>query len=251
MTDARAAFDPDRLPWLPDERAPARHGRRQPLLLWGVLGLLLVAALSYWAGTRSNAPADPQPSPSQPFQLAPADQPQPVPAPVVAPAPPPPVSEVAPVAQPSAEVDRSRAVEREAPAVREPVETDVAEPATAAPDRPAQVAPKPPVPAQRQPAVQAPARLQAWPADISQGASGRMVRIGTFSSRLQAKRAWSRVVRVYPGMKRLRAVVAPVPSLRDGRTYYRLQFGTTSHAHSAVLCQRMRMVGQSCVLVGL
>ena len=78
-----------------------------------------------------------------------------------------------------------------------------------------------------------------------------MVRIGTFSSRRQAKQAWGRVVRVYPGMSRLRAVVAPVPSLRDGRTYYRLQFGTTSHAHSAVLCQRMRMIGQSCVVVGL
>jgi hypothetical protein len=78
-----------------------------------------------------------------------------------------------------------------------------------------------------------------------------VVRIGTFATRLQAKRAWSKVVRVYPGMRRLRAVVAPVPSLRNGRTYYRLQFGTTSQAHSAVLCQRMRIVGQSCVVVGL
>ena len=41
------------------------------------------------------------------------------------------------------------------------------------------------------------------------------------------------------------------PSLRNGRTYYRLQFGTSSQAHSAVLCQRMRTIGQSCVEVGL
>ena len=42
-----------------------------------------------------------------------------------------------------------------------------------------------------------------------------------------------------------------VPSLRNGRTYYRLQYGTTSQAHSEILCQRMRIVGQSCVVVGL
>jgi hypothetical protein len=27
--------------------------------------------------------------------------------------------------------------------------------------------------------------------------------------------------------------------------------GTTSHAHSEVLCQRMRIIGQSCVVIGL
>jgi hypothetical protein len=52
-------------------------------------------------------------------------------------------------------------------------------------------------------------------------------------------------------MKRLKAVVAPVPSLRTGQTFYRLQFGTTSQAHSEILCQRMRIIGQSCVVVGL
>ena len=36
-----------------------------------------------------------------------------------------------------------------------------------------------------------------------------------------------------------------------GRTYYRLQMGTTSQAHSEVLCQRMRVIGQSCIVVGL
>ena len=78
-----------------------------------------------------------------------------------------------------------------------------------------------------------------------------MVRVGTFYSRRQAKQGWARIVKVYPGMRNLRAVVVPNPSLRNGRTFYRLQFGTTSQAHSTVLCQRMRIVGQSCVVVGL
>ena len=77
------------------------------------------------------------------------------------------------------------------------------------------------------------------------------MRVGTFYTRRQAKQGWARIVRVYPGMRRLRAVVVANPSLRNGRTFYRLQFGTTSQAHSAVLCQRMRVVGQSCVTVGL
>ncbi len=30
----------------------------------------------------------------------------------------------------------------------------------------------------------------------------------------------------------------------------RLQIGTTSQAHSAMLCQRMRMIAQSCAAIG-
>jgi hypothetical protein len=251
VTDARAAFDPDRLPWLPDERARVASRRRQPsLLLLGLLGLLLVAAASYFAGVRSRQP-DPLPSAPAPApvvtQALQPPQPAPFP-PVVEPAPPPPAPEVEPATMPPAMVQRAPLARREAaPPPARVAEPEAAEPS---PPRPAPIQ-RQQQPVERQPAARTPARLQAWPADISQGASGRVVRIGTFATRLQAKRAWSKVVRVYPGMRRLRAVVAPVPSLRNGRTYYRLQFGTTSQAHSAVLCQRMRIVGQSCVVVGL
>ena len=78
-----------------------------------------------------------------------------------------------------------------------------------------------------------------------------MVRIGTYRTRSDAKRAWTKLVKLYPGMKTLRAVTNDIPSARNGRTYYRLQFGTTSQAHSEVLCQRMRTIGQSCVVVDL
>ena len=93
--------------------------------------------------------------------------------------------------------------------------------------------------------------LRPWPVREVDGASGRMVRIGTFASARQAKRGWWKVVGTYPGMKRIPALVVPVQSLRNGQTYYRLQMGTTSQAHSEVLCQRMRIVGQSCVVIGL
>ena len=45
-------------------------------------------------------------------------------------------------------------------------------------------------------------------------------------------------------------MVVPVQSKRDGKSYYRLQMGTTSQAHSVVLCQKLRMIGQSCIVIG-
>ena len=55
---------------------------------------------------------------------------------------------------------------------------------------------------------------------------------------------------VYDRVADPQALVVAVRSLRTGRVYYRLQMGTTSQAHSAVLCQRMRMIAKSCVVIG-
>ncbi len=233
---ARAASDPDRLPWFPDERAPVTASGSQQML-WSPLALILASGASYWLAARSAA-SDRAPQADAPE--APAAAPRvatPTPAPLaVAAAPPPAASDFAPETRPLIKVDAPE------PAQQQPAPASLAKP---------QPAVRTPQAAPRQPAAPVPSALQAWPANRSRGASGRMVRIGTFASRPQAKRAWSRLVDVYPGLRRLEAVVAPVPSLRNGQTYYRLQFGTTSQAHSAVLCQRMRIVGQSCVVVGL
>jgi hypothetical protein len=86
---------------------------------------------------------------------------------------------------------------------------------------------------------------------VLNGASGRLVRIGTFASTHDAKKGWSAITHLNPAMEHLPALVVPVRSLRDGEVYYRLQMGTTSQAHSTVLCQRMRMIAQSCVVIGL
>jgi hypothetical protein len=151
-------------------------------------------------------------------------------------------------------VERARPAEPEpAPEVQAAAkpEATAAEPETAEAAPEAASAPAAPEPAKKPVAAAPRPRLQAWPADLSANAYGRVVRVGTFYSRLQAKQGWQRIVRVYPGMRRLRAVVVPNPSLRNGQMYYRLQFGTTSQAHSEILCQRMRIVAQSCVTVGL
>jgi len=109
-----------------------------------------------------------------------------------------------------------------------------------------------PVEVHRQSPVAArPAPLRPWPVRELDGASGRLVRVGTFSTARQAKKGWWAIVRMNPALKHLPALVVPVQSQRNGRVYYRLQMGTTSQAHSTVLCQRMRMIGQGCVVIGL
>jgi hypothetical protein len=96
-----------------------------------------------------------------------------------------------------------------------------------------------------------PEKLEPWPVRVIEGSAGRLVRIGAFSSVHQAKRGWWAIVKVNPTLKHLPALVVPVQSLRNGRVYYRLQMGTTSQAHSTVLCQRMRMIAEPCVVIGL
>ncbi len=254
MAEGRAAYDPDRLPWLTETRRPRRIGNSTPLLFWAFLAIVLVAGISYWLGMKSVHQPDEFAdilgrSPTVVTETLPGATNE------LAPVPPPPaprvqapgLPDVAPVAEPRPVpipgVDRARPA---APKTRLRVTPRVKPPA-ARPKARAEA----PAPVRKRAAAPRPARLRAWPADQSAGAYGRVVRVGTFYSRRQAKQGWARIVRVYPGMRRLRAVVVANPSLRNGRTFYRLQFGTTSQAHSAVLCQRMRVVGQSCVTVGL
>jgi hypothetical protein len=82
------------------------------------------------------------------------------------------------------------------------------------------------------------------------GAAGRLVEIGAFGSVPQAKLGWRYMVRAYPAMTRLPAVVRPDRNSK-GRTFYRFRVGTTSQAHSEVLCQRMQRIRLSCAVIDL
>ena len=250
MAQGGAVYDPDRLPWLTETRRPRRLFDSSALLFWAFVAIVLVAGIAYWLGMKSVRDPDefadilgraPPVATQAPAEIANRTAPAPPARQVQAPG----LPDVSPVAEPRPVpipgVDRARPAEpktklRVVPRAKTPEPNTEPRAAAAAP------ATKP---------VVVPRKLQAWPADQSANAYGRVVRVGTFYSRRQAKQGWARLVRVYPGMRRLRAVVVANPSLRNGRTFYRLQFGTTSQAHSAVLCQRMRVVGQSCVTVGL
>lgn len=256
MSAGQAGYDSNRLPWLNDTAPPVVQAPRKssPLthFLGGVGAALLIAGASYWVGLRSILQMEPEPAAETSVSLPrPADtRPAEVPAaPQANAVERPAMPQVVLVPQPAPVIIRQAA-----PVQRTQDSGEGAAAADAdgiAADESAAAESAPPVSQpQVQPAPVRAAPLTLWPADQSEGASGRAIRIGTYSSRLQAKRAWRKLVRLYPGMGRLKAVVAPAPSVRNGKTYYRLQFGTTSHAHSAVLCQRMRIVGQSCVVIG-
>jgi hypothetical protein len=228
MNQMGMVADAERLPWLSDDR-PKRSRRGVSLIALGATAAVLVAGASYWLGMQT-APA------GEPAELAPSttiDLPEPMAG----------KAEMIP-AEPTAE-----------DAAPQPMAVPEAQPQRAAPS----IERRTPARAKRRAAARKPASaaapekkvLRPWPVRQVEGAAGRMVRIGTFATPRQAKKGWWKVVGTYPGMKRIQTLVVPVRSLRNGQTYYRLQMGTTSHAHSEVLCQRMRVIGQSCVVIGL
>jgi len=236
------AAETERLPWLTDDRpSKRRSGGRWLFVLLSGLAIALVAAVSFWFGMTQTRPsqeiATAESGPSATVELPEAAEPNArqleiVPMPEVQPAPQPQqvtlprADEVRPAFEEAPPVRRM--ARRTAPVAHKQVRAAAAP--KAEPERPKYQFSNP------------------WE---SAGASGRMVRIGTYSSLSQGKLGWSRLARAFPGMKKLPAVVTDIPSLRNGRVYYRLQIGTTSQAHSEVLCQRMRAIGQSCVVVDL
>lgn len=247
MTDSRAALGSDRLPWLSDEPRAAPVPRKPALSpLWAPAAgaLLLVAGASYWLGTRTGNEGQAGPAQTSRTVVAPLpeartapprEQVELSPQPEVSPAPAP---EVRAVPEREVHIQRPRPVRRtviqnpEAPS-ETPESSSIA---TAPPARPV---------------VNPDARpLKAWPAWQSQGAKGRIVRIGAFGTRDQAKLGWRHMTRAYPAVAHLKATVVGESNSR-GRHFYRFQIGTTSQAHSEVLCQRMEQIRFSCAVVGL
>ena len=251
MSQAQAAAAVDRLPWLEDEPrpAPSRPARERlsyrGIAGWALSAILLVAGISYWLGVHSwqGAPGakvretgttvsvPKARSPEQPS----AQQPQAVVLEPVQEAAQAPIRE-RPAARPHAQ--RRFAARRLAARPRHEHRSPVTRKVVIAEKAPPQAA---------NPQSKA---LTLWPASQSEGARGRIVRIGAFGSRQQAKLGWRHMVRAYPAVAHLPATVVESRNSR-GRPFYRFQIGTTSQAHSEVLCQRMGKIRFSCAVVGL
>lgn len=247
MSQAKLAAGPDRLPWLDDEivRPPADRGKRHGWVAGGA-AMAAIAALSYWLGAhgwQSPEPASrfgthsttvalpPAVSPAQPEVRIIERQPQ-----------------IVQVMQPAVRQAPQPEVKIAKPGAEAPSTAAAVEAAAASPAAPPIAVPAPVAPAVRPVGRSGP--LTVWPARVSDGAYGRLVQIGAFGTRLQAKRGWAAMVRAYPGVSRLPAVVVGARNSR-GHGFYRFQIGTTSQAHSEVLCQRMEKIRMSCAVVGL
>ena len=247
MSQAQLAAGPDRLPWLDDDVAPASGspGRRVPVVP-AVGALAIIAAAALWIGmhSRTDPAADVPPSTTVALPRAqepvPAIQPSQAESrleltPEVRPAPLPEVR----IAPPAAPRPNAARLLRDEPVAR------------AKPSAPARVqAPGPAVAQQAPRPTTRSAPLTPWNPRTSAGAYGRLVQVGAFGSRLQAKRGWRSMVRSYPAMAHLPATVVAARNSR-GRAFYRFQVGTTSQAHSEVLCQRMEKIRFSCAVIGL
>jgi hypothetical protein len=257
MTDSRMALGMDRLPWLPDEpsRPSARPKRGgHDLLGWAIAAILVVAGFSYWLGTRTGGENSvPQAVPGASrnatvplpdvTRVAPSEDIQRVSPPELRPVPEPEVHRV--TERPASSKASWRPLPATVPkSVADRVQRTVA---TEEKDRVTAAQRGAATPVAAPPNTQ---NVKLWPARESAGASGRVVQIGAFGSTLQAKRGWVHMSRAYPGVKRLPAVVVETRNSR-GRHFYRFQIGTTSQAHSEVLCQRMQRIGFSCAVVGL
>lgn len=239
---ARAqSWDPsERLPWLADT-SRARPQPRQARRSWYplVAAVSVAGAIAYGGWTaveRSRAPP-PAPASVRSAETAPLSAPQAA-VPQEARPQPPSASERAalrPAAEPTA---AQRTVADPAPARR-------VKPATSSRRATARVAPKQRQRVQRR-ATAAPAyQPRAW----SSGVRGRIIQVGAFATPAQAHREWNRVYYRHPLLRPLPPRV--VRSNIRGRTYYRLQLGTFSHAHSELLCQRLRSAGEGCIVLGV
>jgi hypothetical protein len=245
MSRVEAAPGMDRLPWLPDEPQPRPVKRRgNSVLAWASAAVLALAAGGFWLATRSvneplrttehsPAPATTvqlpiaRPAEPQDVRLPPQRDVRPSPAPQVRPAP----ERELRIPLPSSKKAAASDEVKSAPPAQQVEEQSATSPAVAAAAKPF-VMPKP------------------WNPRVFAGAAGRVVQIGAFGSVTQAKRGWWYMVRAYPAVAHLPAVVRPARNSK-GRTFYRFQVGTTSQAHSEVLCQRMEHIRFSCAVVGL
>ena len=250
MSDSRTASGMDRLPWLKDEPAPRKPPpvKRGAIDLagWAFAAILLIAGLSFWVGFKSpesqvlnpvSAPSrtkavtsQAHPAPPPEVRIAPQPQVAQSPAPEVRPAAAPEVHIAQPPVRRVATHEIATSEQQAAPAE---TETKVATAAAIKASKPA-----------------APVDLTPWPPRVTAGAYGRLVQIGAFGSVQQAKEGWRYMVKSYPAVAHLPAVVRPDRNSK-GRAFYRFRIGTTSQAHSEVLCQRMKRIHLSCAVVGL
>lgn len=237
MTRA-VAFDPsDRLPWLSEPAPAAPPRKRFSFVIVALAGAAGIAGAAGWSAIEQAF--EPQPPASQviaertvKLQPPAAAEPKPAPSPVVEaealrlPAEPPPRA-IAPAPPPGARKERAAVKPERAP-------------------KRLQRAPAPP----RAAPARAPARSATYdPGAWNSGVAGRIIQLGAFRTAAQAEGQWTRVYYRYPLLRPLPPRV--VRTNIRGRTYYRLQLGTFSHAHSEMLCQRLRAIGEGCIVLGL
>lgn len=77
--------------------------------------------------------------------------------------------------------------------------------------------------------------------------SGSAVQLGAFSSNAAAQAAWKSMSGRFESLKPLTNAIVPVSV--NGKTMYRLRAGVGSRADANTLCGKLKVAGESCVVV--
>ncbi|MEG3153424.1 SPOR domain-containing protein [Sphingomonas sp. RB1R13] len=235
MTDRRAAFDEEGLPWLEavaDEDGPQGVSARKMLAALAMVGLAvaLVAATMFVIG-RSNAgptsgPAELIKADLRPYKIKPTD---------------PGGLDVAGDSETafatSAGGDTDAQIDMNAV-----TEAPVARPETKPKSFPANETREPVVPTGEK-TVPVPV---AVPEAAPSGGAGTVIQLGAFSSGTKAEAAWKALTARFGALGAMSKIITPV----SGSSLFRLRAGAASPADAKAMCQSLRVAGENCVVIG-
>jgi len=234
MSDRRAAYDDEALPWLEavaDEDGPRGVSGRKMLAALLMVGVAaaLISATFFLLGRRDAGPTSGPPelikADARPYKVKPTD---------------PGGLDVAGDSQTafatSAGADTDGQIDMNAvpdvPIERpKPKPVVVAELPTVETKTPVKVPVVKPVP------------------DVPVAASGTVVQLGAFSSGVKAEAAWKALTGRFATLGAMTKIIVPV-SNGSGGSLYRLRAGAPTPADAKSLCQALRVAGESCVVIG-
>ncbi|MFN2472925.1 MAG: SPOR domain-containing protein [Sphingomicrobium sp.] len=229
MSDRRAAFNEEGLPWLEavaDEDGPRRLSARKMFaaLMMVIVAAALIAGTFFLIGRRNAGPSSGPPelikADPRPYKVKPAD---------------PGGLDVAGDSQ-------------TAFATSTGTDTDAQIDMNAVPEAPvARPEPKPKLP---EPTVEVHRLAQPAPAEATPAAAaGSVIQLGAFSSAAKAEAAWKALTARFETLNVMSKIIVPV-SNGGGGSLYRLRAGAASPADAKAFCQTMRVAGESCVVIG-
>jgi cell division septation protein DedD len=235
MTDRRAAFDEEGLPWLEavaDEDGPQGVSARKMLAALAMVGLAvaLVAATMFVIG-RSNAgptsgPAELIKADPRPYKIKPSD---------------PGGLDVAGDSETafatSAGGDTDAQIDMNAV-----TEAPVARPQAKPKSFPANETREPVVPTGEK-AAPVPVVV---PETAPSGGAGTVIQLGAFSSGTKAEAAWKALTARFGALGAMSKIITPVA----GSSLFRLRAGAATPADAKAMCQSLRVAGENCVVIG-
>ena len=189
MANTIARSDPERLPWLTDDVRRPKRTSGWVVAFVAASVVAIIAALSFWVGMNGLPQGISLPTAGAPdarIDVPPAE-PHAVQQDVM--------PEVQPALEPGPVTLPLESEVRPSTAVAPPVRRLMRERVTIHRSRPARGRAAP-VKKEAEPETKSLEFSNPWE---SAAASGKMVRIGTYSNLSQGKQAWSRLARVYPG----------------------------------------------------